>query len=212
MMKIVIVGGGMVGMTLAHLLRRRGVEPTVLERAPAGHYIPRGYMLGFQGYDPLQEIGVLDEMRREGWDIAPREDGTAVAIAVEVGKLIHALQRDLDVQFEHSIVGLVKDGEGRVVASLRAEGDAAVLRVDDDGPGVPLEDRGRIFEPMVRLDAARGRDAGGVGMGLALARRIARRHGGDLVVESSDLGGASFVLSVPLAAPDVRPGPSGSTT
>ena len=42
----------MVGMTLSRLLRNRGVEPVVLERMPAGHYIPRGYMLGFQGYEP----------------------------------------------------------------------------------------------------------------------------------------------------------------
>ena len=63
MMKIVIVGGGMVGMTLAHLLRRRGIEPTVLERAPAGHYVPRGYMLGFQGYEPLEEVGIYDDVK-----------------------------------------------------------------------------------------------------------------------------------------------------
>ena len=52
-----IVGGGMVGMTLSRLLRLRGAEPVVLERMPAGHYIPRGYMLGFQGYEPLEAIG-----------------------------------------------------------------------------------------------------------------------------------------------------------
>ncbi len=66
MMKVVIVGGGMVGMTLAHLLRRRGCEPTVLERMPAGHYIPRGYMLGFQGYEPLEEVGVYDAVVSDG--------------------------------------------------------------------------------------------------------------------------------------------------
>jgi 2-polyprenyl-6-methoxyphenol hydroxylase-like FAD-dependent oxidoreductase len=130
-MKIVIAGGGIVGLTLSQLLQLRGISSTVIERMPAKAYVRRGYMLGFQGYDPLQEIGVLDEMRREGWDIAPREDGTAVAIAVEVGKLIHALQRDLDVQFEHSIVGLVKDGEGRVVG-VEVEGPDGVRQIDAD--------------------------------------------------------------------------------
>ena len=50
-------------MTLSRLLRLRGIEPVVLERMPAGHYMPRGYMLGFQGYEPLEEVGVYDEVR-----------------------------------------------------------------------------------------------------------------------------------------------------
>jgi 2-polyprenyl-6-methoxyphenol hydroxylase-like FAD-dependent oxidoreductase len=113
--KVVISGGGMVGMTLARLLRLRGVEPVVIERMPEGAYIPRGYMLGYQGYPPLEEIGVLDEIRRGGWDIAPRPDGSSVAVAVEVGKVLLALARDLPVVYEHSVTDLVRDGEGRVV-------------------------------------------------------------------------------------------------
>lgn len=157
---------------------------------------------------PVDLAAALEELAHRAADLRPEVD-----LRVEAAAVTAAVEDRLWRRAAGNLLrNAVRYGEGRVVASLRAEGDAAVLRVDDDGPGVPLEDRGRIFEPMVRLDAARGRDAGGVGMGLALARRIARRHGGDLVVESSDLGGASFVLSVPLAAPDVRPGPSGSTT
>ena len=81
-MKVVIVGGGMVGMTLAHLLRRRGLEPTIIERMPAGFYQPRGYMLGFQGYESLQEVGVYDEVRDAGRPIAPREGQPPIAVAV----------------------------------------------------------------------------------------------------------------------------------
>jgi len=116
-MKVVIVGGGMVGMTLAHLLRRRGVEPAVLERMPAGHYVPRGYMLGFQGYEPLEEVGVYDEVRAAGRPIAPREDGSPVAVAVRFGALIEALQRDLPILNEHTVVELLRDGD-RVVGVL----------------------------------------------------------------------------------------------
>jgi 2-polyprenyl-6-methoxyphenol hydroxylase-like FAD-dependent oxidoreductase len=132
-----------VGMTLAHLLRRRGFEPVVIERMPEGAYVPRGYMLGFQGYPPLEEIGVLDEIRSAGWDIAPREDGSAVAIAVEVGKLLHSLARDLPVHYEHTVQGLVKDDDGRVVG-VQAEGPdgpvtfEADLVVACDGVGSPV--------------------------------------------------------------------------
>ncbi len=61
----------MVGLTLGRLLRARGFAPTIIERMPAGTYIPRGYMLGFQGYEPLKEIGVLEAVWPEGREIAP---------------------------------------------------------------------------------------------------------------------------------------------
>src|SRR2546430_12257010 len=113
-MKIVIAGGGGVGMPLAHLLRGRGIGPPVLERMPAGHYVPRGYMLGFQGYEPLEEVGVYDEVRDAGRPIAPRPEQPPVAVAVRFGALIEALQRDLPMLNEHTVVELVKEGD-RVV-------------------------------------------------------------------------------------------------
>jgi len=155
-MKIVITGGGMVGMTLAHLLRMRGFSPTVLERMPAGAYVPRGYMLGYQGYPPLEEVGVLDEVRRAGWDIAPRPDGSAVAIAVEVGILLGALARELPIENEHSAVELVRDGDGRVVGVV-AEGPEgrrtfeSDLVVACDGVGSPVRAMAGLeanFEPL----------------------------------------------------------------
>src|SRR5262249_14562081 len=114
------VGGGMWGMTLAHLLRLRGVEPVVLERMPAGHYVPRGYMLGFHGYEPLEEVGVYDEIRAAGRPIAPRPDQPPVAVAVRFGAVIEALARDLPIVNEHTVVELVRD-DGRVVGVV-AEG------------------------------------------------------------------------------------------
>lgn len=130
MMRIVIVGGGMVGMTLAHLLRQRGAEPIVLERMPAGHYIPRGYMLGFQGYEPLEEVGVYEEVRAAGRPIAPRPDQPPVAVAVRFGALIEALQRDLPIVNEHTVVELVRDGD-RVVGVV-AEGPDGRATVECD--------------------------------------------------------------------------------
>lgn len=144
MMKIVIVGGGMVGMTLAHLLRLRGAEPLVLERMPAGHYVPRGYMLGFQGYEPLEEVGVYEEVRAAGRPIAPRPDAPPVAVAVRFGALIEALQRDLPIVNDTTVVELVKDGE-RVVGVVADGPDGRVTYESDlvvacDGMRSPTRD------------------------------------------------------------------------
>lgn len=81
-------------------------------------------------------------------------------------------------------------------------GDCVVqLAVDDDGPGVPIGDRERIFERFVRLDDARERDRGGAGLGLAVVSTVARSCGGNVTVTDSELGGARFVLTLPSAEP-----------
>jgi 2-polyprenyl-6-methoxyphenol hydroxylase-like FAD-dependent oxidoreductase len=130
-MKVVIVGGGMVGMTLSRLLRLRGVESTIIERMPAGHYIPRGYMLGFQGYEPLEEVGVYDEVRAAGRPIAPRPDQPPVAVAVRFGALIEALQRDLPMVNEHTVVELLREAD-RVVGVVAEGPDGARTEFESD--------------------------------------------------------------------------------
>ena len=75
-------------------------------------------------------------------------------------------------------------------------GDQVVLQVADDGSGVPLADRDRIFERFVRLDESRARDDGGAGLGLAIAKDIAARHGGTLTVSDAPGGGALFELTL----------------
>jgi signal transduction histidine kinase len=70
------------------------------------------------------------------------------------------------------------------------------LRVRNDGPTLSDDDRNRIFEPFLRLDDARSVDEGGAGLGLAIARRIASAHGGELVAEKVP-DGACFVLRLP---------------
>ena len=71
------------------------------------------------------------------------------------------------------------------------------LHVDDDGEGVPVTDRGRIFERFTRLDDARASDDGGSGLGLAIVAELARVLGGAVVVSDSYLGGARFTLTMP---------------
>ena len=82
-----------------------------------------------------------------------------------------------------------------VVAEI-VEG-ACIIHVDDDGPGVPVSERERIFEPFVRLDGSRGRDSGGYGLGLGIAQRIVHWHHGNIEVGDSPMGGARFSLRWP---------------
>ena len=92
---------------------------------------------------------------------------------------------------------------------LRASDDEAVVEVTDDGPGIPPDQRERVFERFARVDGDRARSVagGGTGLGLAIARTIAERHGGQLVVADVPTG-ARLVLTVPLAHVGVDPAPA----
>jgi signal transduction histidine kinase len=85
----------------------------------------------------------------------------------------------------------------QVALSLRREDDELVLLVDDDGHGIAEADRERVFDRFTRIDEARGRAAGGAGLGLAVVRRVVENHGGTVTVADSDLGGARFVVRLP---------------
>ncbi|EKS9794786.1 MULTISPECIES: ATP-binding protein [Burkholderia] len=90
-----------------------------------------------------------------------------------------------------------------LLAAERNASGALVLSVDDDGPGIPAAERARVFEPFQRLDSSRDRQTGGFGLGLAIVRRVAQVHGGDVRLEDSPLGGARFVITLPaLTLPD----------
>lgn len=90
----------------------------------------------------------------------------------------------------------------RLVLTVDGDNQQAVVHVDDDGQGVPVDKRAVIFERFSRLDEARSRDAGGVGLGLALVKAIAQRHRGSVHVDTAPgLGGARFTLRLPLADP-----------
>lgn len=86
-----------------------------------------------------------------------------------------------------------------VEATLSIDGSEAVLRVNDHGPGVPPDQRERIFEPFYRLPGASERE-GGVGLGLALVRSIALRHGGTASCSNRPEGGACFELRLPMTS------------
>ncbi|MEJ1202013.1 ATP-binding protein [Streptomyces sp. BB1-1-1] len=120
---------------------------------------------------------------------AEDDDAGEVTVAGSRGQLGRVLANLLDNAQRHA--------RSAVEVSVRRDGDAAVVAVADDGEGVPAADRERIFERFVRLDAARSRDDGGAGLGLAIARDVAVRHGGTLTVHEAPAGGALFELRLP---------------
>ncbi|MEV0174863.1 HAMP domain-containing sensor histidine kinase [Streptomyces sp. NPDC050803] len=106
-------------------------------------------------------------------------------------------------QLGRVLANLLNNGQrharSAVTVTVRRADGWAVAQVADDGDGVPEADRERIFERFVRLDEARSRDDGGAGLGLAIARDVAERHGGTLTVRSAPAGGALFELRLPVA-------------
>ena len=95
---------------------------------------------------------------------------------------------------------------GRIELSGAVEGPDVVLRCRDDGPGVEPQAQQRIFEPLVRLDTARQHAPGGLGLGLALVKRLAELHGGSAAVNCPGPGaGSEFVVRIPHAAPRAQP-------
>jgi heavy metal sensor kinase len=115
-----------------------------------------------------------------------------VAVLGDAGSLRRALLNLVENGVKYTPAG------GRVEVSVAAAAGEAVIAVEDTGPGIDPRDAGRIFEPFVRLDAARDRESGGSGLGLAIARSIVVAHRGTLDVERPAAGGSRFTIRLPL--------------
>jgi two-component system osmolarity sensor histidine kinase EnvZ len=85
-----------------------------------------------------------------------------------------------------------------VVIRAATEGNWVRIEVDDDGPGIPASERENVFRPFYRIDHARNVDDGNSGLGLAIARDIAKSHGGEIALGESSMGGLRAIISLPL--------------
>jgi signal transduction histidine kinase len=143
---------------------------------------------------------VVDEVRGE-LDALARAHGLPLEARAECDLRVvadrdavkRALANLLDNAFRHS-----PDGAPVRVAAERRNG-WAVLSVADRGPGLTAEEQERVFERFWRSDASRSRESGGAGLGLAIVRRIAESHGGEVAVTSQPGAGATFELRLPAA-------------
>jgi signal transduction histidine kinase len=96
----------------------------------------------------------------------------------------------------------VRHAASAVTMDCRPVAGNAVITIADDGPGIPAQDRARIFERFVRLDPTRTRSSGGSGLGLSIVEQIVRSHDGTVAVGDAAHGGAVFTLTLPLAQQD----------
>ena len=164
----------------------------------------------------------VDDMNRmlEGYLAFARGDAGEEAADTDIDVLLREIGRELKVSghelrisfagepvvkvrpqaFKRCLVNLVKNacrhGETVTVAGVH-DGGHLTITVDDDGPGVPVEEREAIFRPFYRLDAARNLDESGTGLGLSIARDVARSHGGDITLDTSPLGGLRVSVTIP---------------
>jgi signal transduction histidine kinase len=97
-------------------------------------------------------------------------------------------------QMQRAVLNLLRNAlhyaQRQVTLSVQQRDGRTCIHVDDDGPGIPAEERVRLYEPFARADASRTRDTGGHGLGLAIVQQVAKLHGGVSRIEASPLGGA----------------------
>jgi signal transduction histidine kinase len=144
--------------------------------------------------DPLE---VTDLSALVGAVVEEFEDmGEAVTLADTVRIALPIRATWLRRALRNLIGNALRYGEHATI-SLRKEGDEAVVRVEDQGPGIPQAELGRMLEPFTRGEGSRNRTTGGAGLGLTIAKAIAEQHGGRLVLANRPEGGLSVELRLP---------------
>jgi two-component system osmolarity sensor histidine kinase EnvZ len=131
---------------------------------------------------------VLGRYRREGRTIDFHGEGEVV-LPLRPNAMARALS---------NLVGNALRYGGHVWVRVGFRQDAAEAIIDDDGPGIPPDRREEVFKPFTRLESSRNPATGGVGLGLTIARDIVRGHGGEVVLETSPLGGLRARLRLPM--------------
>ncbi len=126
--------------------------------------------------------------------------GTPVEVKLRKKKrdLMVPLKRNA---FKRAITNLVTNAVrygDQIIIHAAIEGPWLRIEVDDNGPGIPEGERDNVFKPFYRIDHARNQDKSNTGLGLAIARDIAKSHGGDITLGHSSIGGLRAIISVPL--------------
>lgn len=146
--------------------------------------------------EPLSRIDLVALLK----ETASREGTPGLTLTMrspETCRMFSCEPRYLGRALRNLVRNALRYGKSHVDVILEAHDSGVRIHVDDDGPGIPPSEAERIFDPFYRLDQSRGRDTGGFGLGLSIAWRIARWHGGSVSLSNSPLGGARFSLDLP---------------
>jgi len=162
--------------------------------------------------DPVEvDLGrLLDEVIDA---LDPIAHGRRVSISLEVeiregAPLVEADPRRLDRVFSNLVKNAIEHtSDGAVLVSAARRGNDVVVKIEDDGEGIPAEDLPHIFERFYRADAHRAKTTGGTGLGLAIALENVHLHGGSIRVTSEVGEGSVFTVVLPAAKPQPEPGP-----
>src|SRR5689334_13019403 len=112
---------------------------------------------------------------------------------------VHGRRDQLQRVVRNLLDNAARHADSTVAVELRSTDTMVELVVDDDGPGIPPEDREVVFERFTRLDDGRARDAGGLGLGLAMVKSITEQHGGTVTIEEAPIRGARLRVRLPAA-------------
>ena len=126
-----------------------------------------------------------------------RRRGSSIVLEVE-RPLILALRPNAIRRCLTNLVENAMHHGARVAISATRRDDVVSVAVEDDGPGIPVDQREDVFKPFFRLDSARNPRTGGAGLGLSIARDVARGHGGDIRMSAGSLGGLRAELRLPV--------------
>jgi signal transduction histidine kinase len=162
-------------LELERLRAGRGISPVRQDLAP----ILREAAQSFQDRPPGICVG---SMSRE------------ISVDIDAEK-IHVVLRNL---LENAIKYSLPDSRAVEVSTVQ-DGERVIVRVSDDGPGIPDCDMPSIFEPFFRVDRSRSKKTGGYGLGLSISKRIVEAHGGTITAQNNPKRGASFVVTLPKA-------------
>ncbi|WP_149203811.1 sensor histidine kinase [Actinotalea subterranea] len=162
--------------------------------------------------DAVADLRALDPTRPVRIEPLPGRASIAGAVALgDEDRLRQVVNNLVGNVVQHTPAGTaVELAVGPVAGTPRADGVAQVrIEVRDHGPGIPPEHAARVFERFYRIDAARGRDSGGAGLGMAIVAAIVDAHGGSVEVDRTAGGGTTVRVTLPGATPAPGPGPGG---
>ncbi len=148
-----------------------------------------------EALQPMDMLALLESLKADYED-----SGSTVEIEGSAGPALAGRPLGLRRCLTNLLDNALRYGQ-RATITLEDSASAITIRIRDAGPGIPENQLEQVFEPFFRGEASRSRDTGGTGLGLGIARNIARAHGGDLVLKNHPDGGLEAVLVLPRSAP-----------